>query len=63
MKFDINVITPENAILVLKTLAKEDKKIEKRIQQVVTQLISAVDLEEVAADVASALDFLEVEDL
>jgi hypothetical protein len=63
MKFDVNGITPDNAILVLKTLAKEDKKIEKRIQQVLTQLISIVDLEEVASDVSSALDSLEAEDL
>jgi len=63
VKFDINCITPENAILVLKILSNEDKKIGERIQQIAMQLISSVDLEEVANDVFLKLDSLAVEDL
>lgn len=62
-KFDVDCITPDNALLVLKILANEDKKIGKRIQQIATQLITSVDLEEVANNLFSELDSLEVEDL
>jgi uncharacterized membrane-anchored protein YjiN (DUF445 family) len=63
MTFDVEAITSEHALSVLKKLTNEDKKIAKRIQQIITHLISSVEPEEVAGEIASELDSIEVEDL
>lgn len=63
MTFDIESITPEHALSILKKLIEEDKKIAKRIQKIITQLISTVHPEEIAQEVLSELDSLDVEDL
>lgn len=63
MSFDIEAITSEHALTVLKKIINEDKRIAKRIQQIITHIISPVDPEEVAGEIASELDCIEVEDL
>lgn len=58
-----NIITPDDAFVILQTLAKEDKEIAKRIQQLAMEYLSDVDVEGVADEVYSALDFIDVEEL
>ncbi|ODS42595.1 MAG: hypothetical protein MSIBF_04625 [Candidatus Altiarchaeales archaeon IMC4] len=52
-----------DAFEILMTLAKEDKHIRKRIEQIAKERLSRVDLEDVASDVYLALNDIEVEDL
>lgn len=58
-----NVITPDDAFVILKTLAKEDEEIAKRIEQLAMEYLSDVDVEGVADEVYSALEFIDVHDL
>ena len=58
-----NIITPDDAFVILQTLAKEDKHIAKRIEQLVLEYLSDVDLEGVTDEVYSALDLIDVHDL
>ena len=58
-----NIITPDDAFAILRTLAKEDKGIAKRIEQLAMEYLSDVDVEHVTDDVYSALDFIDVHDL
>ncbi len=57
------IITPDDAFEILHTLAKEDANIAKRIEQLAMEYLSDVQVDEVAGNVYSALDALEVEDL
>ena len=63
MQVDINNVTPEQALSVLKILIAEDNSLAKRIQQIIHQLIGNIDIEEIAELIYSALDFIEVEEL
>ena len=58
-----NIITPDDAFVILQTLAKEDKEIAKRIEQLAMEYLSDVDVEGIADDVYSALEFIDVHDL
>lgn len=59
----LNIITPDDAFVILQTLAKEDKEIAKRIEQLALEYLSDVDVEGIAEEVYSALDFIDVHDL
>lgn len=63
MTFNIDAITPEHALSVLKKLVNEDEKMTMRIQQIITQLICDIDYAEIAGEVYATLDSIEVEDL
>jgi hypothetical protein len=58
-----NIITPDDAFAILRTLAKEDKDIAKRIEQLAMEYLSDIDVEGVTDEVYSALDFIDVHDL
>ncbi len=58
-----NIITPDDAFVILQTLAKEDKEIAKRIEQLAMEYLSDVDIEGVADEVYSALELIDVHDL
>lgn len=55
-------ITANEALTILKTLAREDKHLKKRIEQIAKKyLISKVNLEDIASEVYFELDSIEVE--
>jgi len=56
-------ITADDALAILRILAEENKDIRKRIKQITREYLSEVDFEDVASDVYSALNSIEVEDL
>jgi hypothetical protein len=56
-------ITPDDALAILKSLAKEDKNIKKRIEQLAIEYLEGVDVEEIADAVYFDLDLIEVEEL
>ena len=56
-------ITPDDAFAILKSLAKEDKNIKKRIEQLAIEYLEDVDVEEIADAVYFDLDLIEVEEL
>ena len=56
-------ITPSEAFAILKSLAKEDKNIRKRIEQLAIEYLEDVEIEDIADQVYSDLDFIEVEEL
>ena len=58
-----NIITPDDAFVILQTLAKEDKEIAKRIKQLAMEYLSDVDVKGIADEVYSALDCIDVHDL
>lgn len=59
----LDTITPDDAFVILKSLAKEDKIIRKRIKQLAIEYFEDVDIEEIAGAVYFDLDFIEVEEL
>ena len=59
----LSTITPNEAFAILQSLAKEDKNIRKRIEQLAIEYLEDLDLEEIADQVYSDLDFVEVEEL
>ena len=56
-------ITPDDAFAILKSLAKEDENINKRIEQLAIEYLEDVHIEQIAYEVYFDLDFIEVEDL
>ncbi len=58
-----NIITPDDAFAILQTLAKEDKEIARRIEQLAMEYLSDVDVEGVADEVYSELESIDVHDL
>jgi len=52
-----------DALLILKALASEDQSIAKRIEQIALEYLRSVDVEDIASQVYSTLESLEVEDL
>ncbi len=56
-------ITPNDALAILKNLAKKDKDICKRIEQLAKEYLSEIDIDSIAEEVYSSLDFLDVEEL
>lgn len=63
MQVDINNVTSEQALSILKILIAEDNSLVERIQQLIHQLIGNVDINEVAGDIYDALNCIEVEEL
>jgi len=55
-------ITADDALAILRILA-EDKDVGKRIEEIAKESLSKVDLEEIASEVYSELDSLEVEEV
>jgi hypothetical protein len=58
-----NIITPDDAHVILRTLAKEDKEIAKRIKQLAMEYLSDVDVEDITDEVYSALESIDVHEL
>jgi hypothetical protein len=58
-----SIIEPQEALQILKILSNEDKNLAKRIEDLFVQKAHEVDVESIASDVFSDLDFLDVEDL
>ncbi|MEA3497184.1 MAG: hypothetical protein U9R42_14245 [Bacteroidota bacterium] len=56
-------LSPSDAFAVLKQLAKEDKSIRVKIEQLAKEYLSEIDLDSIAEEVYSELDSLYVEDL
>jgi hypothetical protein len=64
MKDDIfNTISPDEALEILKQIAKTDKKLKKRIIELAEDLFRNVDVEAIFDDVFSALDGIDVHEL
>ena len=64
MKNDtFNKISPDEALGILKKLAKTDKKLKKRIVELAEDLFKDVDIDEVCEDVFYALDGIDVHEL
>ncbi|MAF76045.1 MAG: hypothetical protein CMF17_09370 [Idiomarinaceae bacterium] len=59
----INNLSPQEALTLLKNLAENDPQLAKRIAQMAHEHIREVDSQDVAADVYSDLDALQVEDV
>ena len=56
-------ISPDEALGILKTLAKSDKKLKKRIVELAEDLFKDIDFDEVCEDVFYALDGIDVHEL
>lgn len=59
----IEELSPSDALIIIKQLAKEDKNIRNKIDQLAKELFSDIDIDDVADNVLSELDCLYVEDL
>jgi len=59
----VDTLSPDDAFVILKTLAQEDINIAKRIEQLVMDDLGNVDIDGVAEEVCWALDSLEVEEV
>jgi len=59
----LDKISGEEALIILRKLAKEDAKLKKQIEWQAEQLLMQVDIEEICEAVYSDLDILYVEDL
>ena len=59
----INQLSPDDALAVLKTLARDDESLAARIAEVATAHLSEVDPEDVAFELYHELDSLEVEEI
>ena len=59
----MDTITPDDAFVILKSLAKEDKIIRERNKQIAMEYLEDVDIEEIADAVYFDLDLIEVEEL
>lgn len=59
----IDKISGEEALTILRQLAKNDPKIGKQIEKEAEKLLKKVDLEEICEDVYSVLDGIDVEEL
>ena len=53
-------ISADDALAILKRLAKEDPKIARRIEQITIEYLSGVDIEDIASQVYFDLDSIEV---
>ncbi len=59
----INQLSPNDALQVLKTLARDDEKLAARIAEIATAHLSEVDPEDIAFELYHELDDLEVEEI
>jgi broad specificity phosphatase PhoE len=59
----IDQLSPEDALVVLKTLARDDERLAARIAEITTTHLGTVDPEEVAFGLYEELEFLEVEEV
>jgi hypothetical protein len=59
----LDKISPEEALEILKRLAKNNPKIAKQIEKETKQLLKKIDLEEICEDVYLVLDGIDVEEL
>ena len=58
-----NRITPDEALDILKTLAKSDKELKKKIIDLAEALFTDVDFDDVCENVFHALDGIDVHEL
>ena len=64
MKGDIfDAISSDDAFDILRLLAREDREIAKRIEQIAIEYLEDVDIEDIAFEVYFALDGIEVEEV
>ena len=63
MKNLLNKISPDEALEILKILAKNDKQIKKKILDIAENMIKDVDYESISDVVFWALDAIDVHDL
>ncbi len=63
MATNIETVTPEQALAILKTLMANDPKINKQAQEIMAQILSSIDIEEIAEEICSSLDWIDVEEL
>jgi hypothetical protein len=59
----IDRISPEQALEILRRLARSDPKIKKRIHKETEEILKDIDVEEICEEVYSALDGIDVEEL
>jgi hypothetical protein len=59
----IDRISPDQALEILRRLARGDSKIKKLIEQEAEEILKGIDVEEISARVYLALDGIDVEDL
>jgi len=62
-KKTLDTIDPSEALQILKMLCQEDTSIKKRVENMFLNQVQEVDVSEIANEVFTDLDFLEVEDL
>ena len=58
----LNEITPDDALSIIQELS-DDPVLRKRILEVAYRLLNNIDVDEIAADVFSALDYIDVQEL
>jgi len=58
-----DAISADDALAILRLLAKEDTKIAKKIEQIAIEYLSDVDIEDIASEVYFELDSIEVEEV
>jgi hypothetical protein len=59
----LDIITPDQALIVLKQLAVQDPKINKKAREIALGLVDDVDVEGVTEEVFWALDSIAIEDV
>lgn len=59
----LDAIAPEDAIHILKNLAEEDIKTAEKIEQLLTEYLSDVSIDEIAEDIYSELSFIDIEEV
>lgn len=59
----LDKINSNDALVILKILCKEDMNIAKRIEQIVREYLSEVDIDDIASEVYFDLDNIEVEEV
>ena len=59
----LDEISAEDALTILRLLAKEDPKLANRIEQIAIEYLSDVDIEDLASQVYFDLDSIEVEEV
>ena len=59
----IDHLSPDDALAILKILAREDDRLGARIAEIATSYLSSADPEEIALDLYAELDALDVEEV
>ena len=59
----IDELSPDEALTILRLLAKSNKTLQKRIEEIAEKSIRSIDIEGTSMEVYAALDFLDIENV